>query len=123
MEKFLDRSERVEESGSPEGFSGARGTETAGKDSVAKRVLASAIFIPCLLVIARRGSYFFLALVDVMILIGLIEFYRMMEAKGLKPYKLIGILSGLVLSWYIFFQQGIYANFFLSIVLMAVIYF
>ncbi len=91
-----------------------------GKDSVAKRVLASVIFIPCLLIIARRGSYFFLALVDIMILVGLIEFYRMMEAKGLRPYKLIGILSGLALSWYVFFQQGIYANFFLSIVLMAV---
>lgn len=90
------------------------------KDSVSKRLLASAIFIPCLLLIARRGSYFFLALVDIMIFVGLLEFYRMMEAKGLKPYKMLGIMSGLVLSWYIFFQQGIYANFFLSIVLMAI---
>lgn len=88
--------------------------------SMTKRILASAIFLPCLVIIARRGGFYYLALVDIMILVGLWEFYRMMEAKGLKPYKGIGILSGLALSWYIFFQQGIYANFFLSIVFLVV---
>jgi phosphatidate cytidylyltransferase len=89
-------------------------------DSVAKRVLASIIFIPCLIVIARRGGYYYLALIDIMILIGLWEFYRMMEAKGLRPYKTMGFLSGLALSWYVFFQQGIYANLLLSIIFMGV---
>jgi len=92
-------------------------------NSVGKRLLASAIFIPCLIVIAERGSYFFLALVDIMILVGLIEFYRMMEAKGLRPYKVVGIISGLALSWYVFFHQGIYANFFLSVAFMAIMVF
>ena len=87
--------------------------------SIAKRVLASAIFLPCLFVIARRGGYYYLALIDIMILIGLWEFYRMMEAKGLRPYKTMGILCGLVLSWYVFFQQGIYANLFLSIIFIG----
>lgn len=83
-------------------------------------MIASVIFIPCLIVIARRGSFYFLVLIDIMIFIGLVEFYRMMEAKGLRPYKFIGILSGLALSWYIFFHQGIYANFFLSVVFMVI---
>jgi phosphatidate cytidylyltransferase len=86
----------------------------------ARRILASIIFIPCLIIIAHRGGFYYLALMDIMIFIGLWEFYKMMEAKGLRPYKTIGILSGLALSWYIFFQQGIYANFFLVIVFMAV---
>jgi phosphatidate cytidylyltransferase len=88
--------------------------------STAKRVLASIVFLPCLLIIARRGGFYYLALIDIMILIGLWEFYKMMEAKGLRPYKTLGILSGLALSWYIFFRQGIYANFFLSIVFMGI---
>lgn len=89
-------------------------------DSMKKRVLASILFIPCFIIIARRGGFYYLALVDIMIFIGLLEFYRMMEAKGLRPYKAIGILSGLALSWYVFFQQGIYANFFLSVIFIGV---
>ncbi|MCK4350716.1 MAG: phosphatidate cytidylyltransferase [Candidatus Krumholzibacteria bacterium] len=88
--------------------------------SVAKRLLASAIYIPCLIIIARRGGLYYVALIDIMILVGLWEFYMMMEAKGLRPYKAIGIISGIVLSWYIFFQQGIYANFFLSIIFFLI---
>jgi phosphatidate cytidylyltransferase len=91
-----------------------------GTGSIGKRLLASAIFLPCLIIIARRGGFYYLALIDIMILIGLWEFYRMMEAKGLRPYKAIGILSGLALSWYFFFQQGIYANFFLNVVFLTV---
>jgi len=91
-----------------------------GGITVAKRILASFIFLPCLIIIARRGGFYYLALIDIMILVGLWEFYKMMEAKGLQPYKAIGILSGLALSWYIFFQQGIYANFFLSVIFIGV---
>ncbi|HUV35822.1 MAG TPA: phosphatidate cytidylyltransferase [Patescibacteria group bacterium] len=91
-----------------------------GNGSIGKRLLASAIFIPCLIIIARRGGFYYLALIDIIILIGLWEFYRMMEAKGLRPYKAIGILSGLALSWYFFFQQGVYANFLLNIIFLTV---
>ena len=89
-------------------------------NSVAKRLIASAIYIPCLIIIAKRGGFYYLALIDIMILVGLWEFYKMMEAKGLRPYKAIGIISGIVLSWYIFFQQGVYANFFLSIIFFLI---
>jgi phosphatidate cytidylyltransferase len=99
---------------------GGNGAGARKDDSVAKRVLASMIFIPCLIIIARRGGYYYLALIDIMILIGLWEFYRMMEAKGLKPYKMMGILSGLALSWYVFFQQGIYANVLLSVIFIGI---
>lgn len=89
-------------------------------DALATRLIASALFLPCLLIIARRGGYYFLALVDIMILVGLWEFYRMMEAKGLRPYKAMGILGGLALSWYVYFQQGLYANFFLSVIFIGI---
>ncbi len=84
------------------------------------RLVMSAIFLPCLLVIAWRGGIYYLILIDIIILVGLLEFYRMMEVKGLSPYKTIGILSGIALPWYIFFQQGIYVNFLLSIIFIGI---
>ncbi len=102
------------------GSNGAGNGGPRRPDSVVKRVVAGIIFLPCLVLIAHRGGYFFLGLVDIMILVGLWEFYAMMEAKGLRPYKTMGILSGLALSWYVFFQQGIYANLFLSVIFIAI---
>lgn len=88
--------------------------------STALRVLASAVFIPCFIIITLRGGYHFLALIDIVIFIGLWEFYAMMRAKGLRPYRTIGIVSGLALSWYVFFRNGVYANLFLTMGLLAI---
>ncbi len=88
--------------------------------SVFTRIIASVVFIPCLIVVTLKGGYHFLALMDVVIFIGVWEFYRMMEAKGMRPYKGIGVFCSLALSWYFFFRHGMYANFFLTLVLLAV---
>lgn len=88
--------------------------------SIVLRVLASVVFIPCFIIITRRGGYHFLALVDIIIFIGMWEFYGMMEAKGIRPYKAIGILAGLVLSWYVFLSRGAYANLFLTLTLVSI---
>jgi phosphatidate cytidylyltransferase len=90
------------------------------RSSIVLRVLASVVFIPCFIVITQRGGYHFLALIDIVIFIGMWEFYAMMEAKGIRPYKGIGIVCGLALSWYMFFQGGVYANMFLTLALMAI---
>lgn len=88
--------------------------------SIVLRVAASVVFIPCFIIITRRGGYHFLALVDIIIFIGLWEFYGMMETKGIRPYKGIGILAGLALSWYVFFERGVYANLFLTVALLSI---
>jgi phosphatidate cytidylyltransferase len=87
--------------------------------SVFLRVAASVVFIPCVVVITNTGGYHFLLLINAVIFVGMWEFYRMMEAKGVRPYKLIGILCSLVLSWYVFFRNGMYANLFLTLVLVV----
>lgn len=93
----------------------------AGKSSsLLLRIIMSVIFLPCLFIIAWRGGIYYLILIDIIILVGLLEFYRMMEVKGLSPYKTIGILSGVALPWYIFFQQGIYVNLLLSIIFIGI---
>ena len=88
--------------------------------SLAGRLLAAAVFLPCFFIIAHRGGIYYLILVDMIVIIGLFEFYRMMEAKGLRPYKWIGLLSGGALPWYLFFRQGIYANVLLTLTFIAV---
>jgi len=80
------------------------------KYSVIKRVIIVVIFLPCIVIIARRGGVYFLILVTLMIFAGLWEYYRMVETKGLKPYKLIGIAGGTLLPSYIYFFNGKHAN-------------
>ena len=96
------------------------GEGKAKSGSLAGRLLAAAVFLPCFFIIAHRGGIYYLVLVNLIIVIGLFEFYRMMEAKGLRPYKWIGVLSGGALPWYLFFRQGIYANVLLTLTFMAV---
>ncbi len=97
------------------------GTEKKSRGgSLARRLLAAAVFLPCFFIIAHRGGIYYLILVDMIIILGLFEFYKMMEAKGLRPYKWIGVLSGGALPWYLFFRQGIYANVLLTLTFIAV---
>lgn len=85
-----------------------------------RRVLAGVVFIPLFVVLTRAGGFAFLGFVDLFIVLGLFEFYRMMAAKGMHPYRGIGIASGISLSAYMFFESGMYANFFLTFVLIAI---
>lgn len=77
------------------------------------------VFIPCFIIITNTGGYYFLALINAVIFIGMWEFYRMLETKGIQPYKIIGITCGLVLTWYVFFRNGMYANLFLTVAVVA----
>ena len=43
-----------------------------------------------------------------------------MRAKGMHPYRGIGVVSGLTLSTYMYFRSGLYANFFLTFVVIAI---
>ncbi len=56
--------------------------------------------VPCLYFITLRGGLFFLVLVDLIILLGLREFYVLMRAKGYQPFEVLGYFCGLAISWY-----------------------
>jgi phosphatidate cytidylyltransferase len=88
--------------------------------SLARRLLASAIFIPCLIILARKGGIYYLALIDLVILVGLWEFYRVMETKGLKPYKWVGIVCGTALPWLMYYSNGLYGDFLLVITFLGI---
>jgi phosphatidate cytidylyltransferase len=89
------------------------------QSSIFLRLAATVVFIPCFVIITKTGGYHFLALIDAVIFTAMWEFYRMMEGKGILPYKFFGIICGLALSWYVFFHNGLYANLFLTVAVVA----
>ena len=99
------------------------GSEPARKSflhsSAFLRVAASIFVIPCFIIIIRAGGYHFLGLMSALLFVAMWEFYRMMESKGIRPYKGLGILFGIALTWYVFFREGMYANLFLTLGLLT----
>lgn len=61
------------------------------------RLLVALIGIPLLLYILLSGGALLLLFTNVVIGVSLHEYYKMMENSGRKPYKLIGMVSGLAI--------------------------
>ncbi|MCZ6765669.1 MAG: phosphatidate cytidylyltransferase [bacterium] len=87
--------------------------------SVFLRVAASVVFIPCFIVITNTGGYHYLLLIMLLVAVAMGEFYTMMEFKGTRPYKAIGILCGVALSYYVFLADGMYSNLFLTLAVLT----
>lgn len=87
--------------------------------SVFLRVAASVVFIPCFIVITNTGGYHYLLLIMLLVAVAMREFYTMMEVKGIRPYKAIGILCGVALSCYVFLADGMYSNLFLTLAVLT----
>lgn len=58
--------------------------------SLGLRVFSAVLFVPLLILLARAGGLAFLGFVMVQTFMGLLEFYRMMRAKGLRPVVWLG---------------------------------
>ena len=84
------------------------------------RLLTAAFGVPAAIVCSLVGGIPFLLAVNLVIGVGLFEFYHMMEAKGIRPFKTVGVLSGLVIVWYVYFQGGVFSSLFITIVLLGV---
>jgi len=67
------------------------------------RLLAILVGVPCLYVITERGGLFFLLLVNLIIVLGLSEFFQIMEAKGYRPSRWLGYSAALLVSWHAYF--------------------
>jgi len=101
-------------------------SDTADRDDRAKgaallpRVLVGAAGIPLLAFAAIRGGTFLLILVDLLIVLGLWEFYRLLAAKGIRPHVVVGIGGGLFLSWQVYFSWSIGIRALVTAVVLAV---
>jgi len=84
------------------------------------RLLTAAFGVPIAIICSLVGGIPFLLAINLVIGVGLYEFYRMMEAKGIRPFKAVGVIAGLVVSWYVYFQGGFYSSLFITLVLIAI---
>lgn len=69
------------------------------------RTISALVFVPALLYIAAEGRVFFLILVELGIGVGTYEFYEILEARGLHPYKTLGVLAALILGLSTYFRN------------------
>ncbi len=83
------------------------------------RVLVILVGVPCLYFITDRGGVFFLMLVNLVILLGLREFYILMRHKGYRPYELLGYFCALSMSVYAW-HQGVVVPLILTGSLLAI---
>jgi phosphatidate cytidylyltransferase len=82
------------------GASGAVGPPPKSSSwSLGLRIASGVLFVPLLVLLARAGGVVFAVFVAFEVTLGLLEFYRMMRGKGLRPYPLLGWLCGLGVVW------------------------
>lgn len=72
------------------------------KADIVPRLAVIVLGAPCLAIITLRGGVYFLLLIDLIIFLGMREFYVLMSAKGYRPFQALGIFCGLAVSWYMF---------------------
>lgn len=90
------------------------------KKQLGSRLLTASVGIPVAVVCSLVGGIPFLLAMNLVIGAGLFEFYRMMEAKGIRPYKTVGVALGLVVSWYVYFQGGLFSSLFITLALIVI---
>ncbi len=84
------------------------------------RLLTAAIGLPTIIICSLVGGIPFLIAVNFVIGLGLFEFYRMIEAKGIRPFKIAGVAAGLAVSWYVYFMGGVFSGLFITIALVVI---
>lgn len=89
--------------------------------ALALRVASGVLFVPVLVLLAQAGGWAFLSLIALQVGLGLVEFYRMMRGRGLRPYRRLGVASGLALLWICYRPQTPHVGFLLTAVLMLVL--
>jgi phosphatidate cytidylyltransferase len=87
-------------------------------DSLGLRFLSGVVFVPIFCLLTWHGAWAFVGFVLLFVGLGLDEFYKLLAAKGERPYRLLGIATGLVLVLTAYVQLGIHDRAFLSLVLL-----
>jgi phosphatidate cytidylyltransferase len=83
------------------------------------RVIAALIFLPCFGIIAWRGEFYFVILVNYVALAGAFEFQRLLEAKGIRGQKSTALAGGILFPWLAYLHGGAYAPIGLTLLVLA----
>lgn len=87
--------------------------------SLPLRLATAVVAIPLLLWLIARGGVPFLLLVFLLIVLGLGEFYALMSAQGFRPYRWLGLGTGLAVPWFVYHGLPTHANLFLTAFLVG----
>ena len=93
----------------------------SGSWGLPMRVISGILFVPVLVLLAQVGEWAFLTFMALQVAMGLIEFYRMMRGRGLRPYRRLGIASALVMLWVCYRPHTPHVGFLITGVLMLVL--
>jgi len=72
--------------------------------NLSQRVAVAVVAAPLILWAAWYGSLPFFIFIETIILLGLLEFYQLTQAKGMQPNRLLGVIAGLALGAQIYFR-------------------
>lgn len=89
------------------------------KKNIIYRLITAILFIPSFIVIALKGGVPFLILIELGIFTGTFEFYDILRAKGMKPYKKIGITVAIILGLTAYFQSYVFTYFVFTLLVMV----
>ena len=84
------------------------------------RLLTAAVLIPAVTYMIFKGGYWVLGTVVVITVMGLSEFYQLIEAKGAHPLRGFGIIAGASLPVVAFVGSEYHATILMSAVLLGV---
>jgi phosphatidate cytidylyltransferase len=89
--------------------------------NLAKRLLSAAVIVPVLVYLFYRGGRPFIILIEVAIALGVNEYYRMVEERGILPSRFIGTMGALAIGLAAAFGRLDYQLMTFSIVVLAVL--
>lgn len=81
---------------------------TRSRSELFYRVLFAFLFLPILIFIAQTGGIYYLLLIELGIGVGTYEFFKILEARGLKPYTSLGVVTSLIIGWNAYFASHIF---------------
>jgi len=86
---------------------------------LSKRIITAVIFLPVLVCLATIGRIYYVILVEIGIILGTYEFFKILEARGLQPYKKLGILAGVLLGLVCYYKSYIFTMFVLTCLILV----
>jgi phosphatidate cytidylyltransferase len=89
--------------------------------AVTLRVVSGLAFVAILYLLTRSGGPSFLVFVVAQVMLGLLEFYRMVRPKGLEPTVWFGLLAALGVVWVAYRPQSIPADFLVTAALLLLL--
>lgn len=73
-------------------------TPGGGPSSLARRLLSAVVFLPVVLGVTWIGGWAYLVFLELLVVLGLVEFFRMARHKGAEPHGRSGVAAGMALA-------------------------